>query len=179
VTSVDKANVLETSRLWRDTVTRVFDAEFPDLELEHVLVDACAMHLLRDPRRFDVVLTDNLFGDILSDEAAMIVGSLGVLPSASLGDAGPGLFEPVHGSAPSLAGQGRANPYGAILSAALLLRLGLGLVEEADRVETAVSRAWRNGWRTPDLLGGVQGTGAVGQAVAEWIASDALDLVVP
>ncbi|MEO8450863.1 MAG: 3-isopropylmalate dehydrogenase [Gemmatimonadota bacterium] len=152
LTSVDKANVLETSRLWRETVSRVVRSEFPDLELEHVLVDACAMHLLRDPRRFDVILTENLFGDILTDEAAMLAGSIGVLPSASLGiPGGPGLFEPIHGSAPDLTGTGLANPYGAILSAAMLLRYGLGLVPEADAVEGAVEAAWNEGHLPVDL----------------------------
>jgi 3-isopropylmalate dehydrogenase len=153
VTSVDKANVLETSRLWRETVTRLFQAEFPDVDLEHLLVDAAAMHLLRAPRRFDVVLTENLFGDILTDEMAAVAGSIGILPSASFGDAGaPGLFEPIHGSAPDLAGRGVANPYGAILSAALLLRYGLNLSAEAEVVERTAESLWAEGWRTPDMI---------------------------
>ena len=131
VTSVDKANVLEVSRLWREVVTEVA-AAYPDVTLEHMYVDACAMKLALAPSSFDVVLTENLFGDILSDEAGAIVGSLGLLPSASLGD-GPGLFEPVHGSAPDIAGRGIANPIGAIASAAMLLELGLGLVSGRAR----------------------------------------------
>jgi 3-isopropylmalate dehydrogenase len=173
VTSIDKANVLETSRLWRETVTRVFASEFAEVELEHLLVDAAAMHLLRAPRRFDVLLTENLFGDILTDEAAAIAGSIGVLPSASLGDGtGPGLFEPIHGSAPDLAGRGVANPYGAILSAGMLLRHGLGLTVEAEVVERAVENAWAEGWRTADLAGAGPGFGTeeVGREVARRIA---------
>jgi 3-isopropylmalate dehydrogenase len=174
VTSVDKANVLETSRLWRETVTGVMDDEFADLELNHLLVDACAMHLLRDPRSFDVVVTENLFGDILSDEAAMLVGSIGMLPSASLGDPGrPGVFEPIHGSAPDLARTGRANPSGAILSAALLLRHGLGLTAEAATVERAVESAWRAGCRSADLapVGAAWPTEAIGREVAARIVA--------
>jgi len=150
VTSVDKANVLETSQLWRAVVTDVA-ARFPDVRLEHMYVDACAMTLVLDPRRFDVVLTENLFGDILSDEAGAVVGSLGLLPSASLG-AGPGLFEPVHGSAPSLAGRDVANPLGAILSVGMLLADGLGLCEEAAAVEQAVAWTLAQGCRTQDLV---------------------------
>lgn len=150
VTSVDKANVLATSRLWRRTVERVA-RDFPDVHLEHAYVDAFAAALLADPSRYDVVLTENLFGDILSDEASMLVGSLGLLPSASLGPRSPGLFEPVHGSAPELAGSNRANPIGAILSAALLLRYGLHLPEEATVVERAVAVVLDDGVRTPDV----------------------------
>jgi 3-isopropylmalate dehydrogenase len=150
VTSVDKANVLETSRLWRETVTRV-GAEYPEVELEHLLVDNAAMQLVSKPTGFDVILTENLFGDILSDEAAMLTGSLGMLPSASLGGAGPGLFEPVHGSAPDIAGKGIANPLATILSAAMMLRHGLGLAAEADAVEAAVEAVLDEGLRTPDL----------------------------
>jgi 3-isopropylmalate dehydrogenase len=154
VTSVDKANVLETSRLWREVVTRVHADEFPDVELEHQLVDSAAMRLLTEPRWFDVLLTENLFGDILSDEAAMLTGSLGMLPSASLGDgSGPGVFEPSHGSAPDIAGQGTANPLATILSAAMLLRDGLGLETEARAVEAAVDAALDAGLRTADLGG--------------------------
>jgi 3-isopropylmalate dehydrogenase len=154
VTSVDKANVLETSRLWREVVTRVHADEFPDVELEHQLVDSAAMRLLTEPRWFDVLLTENLFGDILSDEAAMLTGSLGMLPSASLGDgSGPGLFEPSHGSAPDIAGQGIANPLATILSAAMLLRDGLGLEAEARAIEAAVDAALDAGLRTADLGG--------------------------
>jgi 3-isopropylmalate dehydrogenase len=153
VTSVDKANVLETSRLWREVVVRVQREEFPGVELEHVLVDNAAMQLVSAPSRFDVILTENMFGDILSDEAAMITGSIGMLPSASLGDGGPGLFEPVHGSAPDIAGQGIANPLAMFLSVALLLRHGLHLEAEAAAVESAVDRALADGLRTRDLGG--------------------------
>jgi 3-isopropylmalate dehydrogenase len=150
VTSVDKANVLETSQLWRSVVTDVA-ARYPDVRLEHMYVDACAMALTLDPRRFDVVLTENLFGDILSDEAGAVVGSLGLLPSASLGR-GIGLYEPVHGSAPSLAGKDVANPIGAILSVAMMLRHSFGLTGEAGDFEAAVARALANGARTRDLV---------------------------
>jgi 3-isopropylmalate dehydrogenase len=157
VSSVDKANVLETSRLWRETVMRVHSQEFPNIELEHVLVDNAAMQLVSSPRHFDVILTENLFGDILSDEAAMLTGSIGMLPSASLGAQGePGLFEPVHGSAPDIAGQGIANPLAMFLSAALMLRHGLGLESEAAAVESAVQRALDGGLRTADLGGEVR-----------------------
>ena len=154
VASVDKANVLETSRLWRATVNRVHAEEFPDVELEHVLVDNAAMQLVAAPTRFDVILTDNMFGDILSDEAAMLTGSIGMLPSASLGAPGaPGMFEPVHGSAPDIAGQGIANPLAMFLSAAMLLRHGLGFQDEAAALESAVDRALDDGLRTHDLGG--------------------------
>jgi 3-isopropylmalate dehydrogenase len=153
VTSVDKANVLETSRLWREVVTLVQAEEFPTVELEHVLVDNAAMQLVSAPSRFDVILTENMFGDILSDEAAMITGSIGMLPSASLGAGGPGVFEPVHGSAPDIAGQGIANPLAMFLSVALLLRHGLRLEAEAGAVESAVDRALAGGLRTRDLGG--------------------------
>jgi 3-isopropylmalate dehydrogenase len=153
VTSVDKANVLDTSRLWRDVVTRIHSAEFPHIELEHLLVDAAAMRLVAAPRHFEVILTENMFGDILSDEASMLTGSLGMLPSASLGGVGPGLFEPVHGTAPDIAGQGIANPLGMILSAALMLRHGLGREAEAAAVESAVDRALAGGTRPRDLGG--------------------------
>ncbi len=151
VTSVDKANVLETSRLWRSTVERLFRDEFSDLELEHLLVDAAAMHLLNRPRDFDVIVTENMFGDILTDEASMLAGSMGLLPSASLGDTGPGLYEPIHGSAPDIAGRGIANPYGAILSVALLLRHSLGMEEEAGAIEAAVRATIAEGVLTADL----------------------------
>jgi 3-isopropylmalate dehydrogenase len=158
VSSVDKANVLETSRLWRETVIRVHSEEFPHIELEHVLVDNAAMQLVSAPRRFDVILTENLFGDILSDEAAMLTGSIGMLPSASLGAEGqPGLFEPVHGSAPDIAGKGIANPLAMFLSVAMLLRNGLGMDGEAAVVEDAVAQALSAGLRTADL-GGPDGT---------------------
>jgi 3-isopropylmalate dehydrogenase len=153
VTSVDKANVLETSRLWREVVKRVHSAEFPAIELEHVLVDNAAMQLVATPRHFDVIVTENMFGDILSDEAAMLTGSIGLLPSASLGDDRPGLFEPVHGSAPDITGQGIANPLAMILSAALMLRHGLGREDAAARIESAVDRALDAGLRTRDLGG--------------------------
>ena len=152
VTSVDKANVLETSQLWRSVVGKVA-ARYPDVRLEHMYVDACAMAIALDPRRFDVVLTENLFGDILSDEAGAVVGSLGLLPSASLG-LGIGLYEPVHGSAPSLAGKNVANPIGAILSAAMMLRHSFGLMHEANEIEAAVGAALDAGARTRDLVGG-------------------------
>jgi 3-isopropylmalate dehydrogenase len=153
VTSVDKMNVLETSRLWREVVTRVHSQEFPNIELEHQLVDSCAMKLVVAPRHFDVILTENMFGDILSDEAAMLTGSLGMLPSASLGGEGPGLFEPVHGSAPDIAGTGKANPLAMILSAALMLRHGFGREEAASALESAVDQALERGLRTADLGG--------------------------
>jgi 3-isopropylmalate dehydrogenase len=166
VTSVDKANVLETSRLWREVVMRVHSQEFPNVELEHVLVDNAAMRLVAAPRHFDVILTENMFGDILSDEAAMLTGSIGMLPSASLGADGPGIFEPVHGSAPDIAGQGIANPLAMILSAALMLRHGLGREAEAARIESAVDRALDAGLRTRDL-GGTATTAEATQAVME------------
>jgi 3-isopropylmalate dehydrogenase len=153
VTSVDKMNVLETSRLWREVVTRVHAEEFPNVELEHQLVDSCAMKLVVAPRHFDVILTENMFGDILSDEAAMLTGSLGMLPSASLGGDGPGLFEPVHGSAPDIAGTGKANPLAMILSAALMLRHGFSREEAAASLESAVDKALERGLRTADLGG--------------------------
>ena len=164
VTSVDKANVLETSRLWREVVRRVHAEEFPHVELEHALVDSTAMKLITAPRHFDVILTENMFGDILSDEASVVTGSLGLLPSASIGDGGPGLFEPVHGSAPDIAGQGIANPLAMFLSAALMLRHGLGRQAEASAVESAVDRALAEGLRTRDL-GGTASTAEATQAV--------------
>jgi 3-isopropylmalate dehydrogenase len=166
VTSVDKANVLETSRLWREVVMRVHAAEFPNIELEHVLVDNAAMQLVAAPRHFEVLLTENMFGDILSDEAAMITGSIGLLPSASLGDGGPGVFEPVHGSAPDIAGRGIANPLAMFLSAAMLLRHGLAREEAAARIESAVDRALEAGLRTGDL-GGTATTADATRAVME------------
>ena len=172
VTSVDKANVLEVSQLWRETVTRV-GREYPDVRLEHLYVDYAAMRLVADPASFDVVLTENMFGDILSDEAAVLVGSLGLLPSASLG-AGPGLFEPIHGSAPGIAGQGIANPIGAIASAAMLLRYGLKLGEPADAVDAAIRAALDAGARTKDIAGpGEQalGTREMGERIAELVNS--------
>jgi 3-isopropylmalate dehydrogenase len=153
VTSVDKANVLETSRLWREVVSQLHGAEFPNIELEHLLVDNAAMKLIAAPRHFDVILTENMFGDILSDEAAMLTGSIGMLPSASLGEDGPGVFEPVHGSAPDIAGTGAANPLAMFLSAALMLRHGFGSEAQAAAVESAVDRALAEGLRTRDLGG--------------------------
>jgi 3-isopropylmalate dehydrogenase len=168
LTSVDKANVLETSRLWREVVTHMHDEEFPDVRLGHALVDSTAMQIIRQPRAYDVILTENMFGDILSDEASMLGGSIGLAPSASLGAEGPGLFEPVHGSAPDIAGNDICNPIGAILSAALLLRYGLKLHDEADAVEGAVERVLESGARTGDL-GGEMGCQAMGMAVADEI----------
>ncbi len=151
VTSVDKANVLETSRLWRDVATRVAREEFPDITLEHQLVDSMAMHLLAKPRAYDVIVTENMFGDILTDEASMLAGSMGLLPSASLGEGRCGLYEPIHGSAPDIAGRGIANPVGAILSAALLLRHSLGLQDEAEHIERAVAETLDAGVLGADL----------------------------
>ena len=149
--SVDKANVLETSRLWRDVTNRTLEREFPELETETLLVDAAAMHLLSRPRDFDVIVTENMFGDILTDEASMLAGSLGMLPSASIGDSTRGLYEPIHGSAPDIAGLDIANPCGAIGSAALLLRHSLGLEKEATAVEDAIRAAIAGGARTADI----------------------------
>jgi 3-isopropylmalate dehydrogenase len=169
VSSVDKANVLETSRLWREVVSDLHAREFPHIELEHVLVDNAAMQLISSPRHFEVILTENMFGDILSDEAAMLTGSIGMLPSASLGgsDGGrPGLFEPVHGSAPDIAGRGIANPLAMFLSTALMLRFGLHLESEASAVESAVQGALDAGLRTADL-GGEASTAEATRAVLE------------
>lgn len=151
VTSIDKANVLETSRLWREVSERVAKAEFPDVTLDHMLVDSAAMHLIRRPSDFDVLLTENMFGDILTDEASMLAGSLGLLPSASLGEGRRGIYEPIHGSAPDIAGQGIANPYGTILSVAMLLRHSLELHQEAAVLEQAVHRAIASGVCTKDI----------------------------
>jgi 3-isopropylmalate dehydrogenase len=152
LTSVDKANVLETSRLWRSVCTQTVRHEFPDIQLEHLLVDTCAMELVSRPSCFDVLVTENLFGDILSDEAAVLCGSVGLMPSASLGKGARGLYEPIHGSAPDIAGLGVANPYGTISSVALLLRHSLGLEREAQAVEAAVSSALDQGALTADLM---------------------------
>jgi 3-isopropylmalate dehydrogenase len=152
LTSIDKSNVLETSRLWHEVAQRVIDEEFPAIELTHMLVDAAAMHLIRRPRDFDVLVTENMFGDILTDEASMLAGSLGLLPSASLGEGRRGIYEPIHGSAPDIAGQELANPYGMILSVALLLRHSLSLAAEAAALESAVSAALAHGARTADLV---------------------------
>jgi len=153
LTSVDKANVLEVSRLWRRVAERVVRDEFPELEYEVVLGDAMAMHLISRPATFDVVVTGNLFGDILTDEGAMLPGSMGLLPSASIGDGGPGLYEPIHGSAPDIAGKGLANPLATILASAMLLRHSLGLEAEAAAVESAVESVLDGGHRTRDLAG--------------------------
>jgi 3-isopropylmalate dehydrogenase len=186
VTSIDKANVMETSRLWREVVTRVAP-DYPDVTLDHLLVDNAAMQLVSRPADFDVIVAENLFGDILSDEAAMLTGSLGMLPSASLGaDGDPGVFEPVHGSAPDIAGQGSANPLATFLSAAMMLRHGLGMADEAARIEAAVDKALEDGLRTADLAGGpdvpppmvdvppevVVGTAEMTAAVIEALAQD-------
>jgi len=151
VTSVDKANILESSRLWRQVTTAVA-ANYPQVTLEHMLVDTAAMRLLTGPQQFDVIVTDNMFGDILTDEAAVLAGSMGMLPSASLGEKGGGLYEPIHGSAPDITGKGIANPLATILSAAMLLRYSLGLVSEAEAVERAVDRTLEKGFRTADLI---------------------------
>lgn len=161
--SVDKANVLETSQLWRDVMIETH-TEYPDIALSHMYVDNCAMQLVRNPGQFDVIVTGNLFGDILSDQASMCAGSIGMLPSASLDSAGKGLYEPIHGSAPDIAGQGKANPLATILSAAMMLRYSLGQSEAADRIEGAVAKALAGGARSPDL-GGAMTTAQMGDAV--------------
>jgi 3-isopropylmalate dehydrogenase len=166
--SVDKANVLETSQLWRDVVIEVA-ADYPEIELTHMYVDNAAMQLVRNPGQFDVIVTGNLFGDILSDQASMCAGSIGMLPSASLNGSGKGLYEPIHGSAPDIAGQGKANPCATILSAAMLLRYSLGMDEAADRIEAAVTRALAGGARTADL-GGSLATREMGDAVLKALA---------
>ncbi len=169
--SVDKANVLETSRLWRDVTDRLIQAEFPGLELETLLVDAAAMHLLSRPRDFDVIVTENMFGDILTDEASMLAGSLGMLPSASIGDGSRGLYEPIHGSAPDIAGRDIANPCGAIASAAMLLRHSLGLNDEASAVEAAITKAIASGARTADIVAGSESS-ITTTAMTDLIISD-------
>jgi len=168
VTSVDKSNVLETSRLWRETVIDVAKS-YPDVELEHLLVDAMTMHMLTNAQSFDVVLTENMFGDILTDEASVLCGSMGVIPSASLSDGRTGMFEPIHGSAPDIAGQGKANPLAMILSASWMLRLSFGLETEAQTVERAVEDALAGGHTTRDL-GGSLSTAEVGQWIADRVA---------
>jgi 3-isopropylmalate dehydrogenase len=171
IVSVDKANVLETSRLWRTTVEELIRSEFPDVQLEHMLVDSAAMHLIRKPASFDVLLTENMFGDILTDEASMLAGSMGLLPSASIGAGKLGVYEPIHGSAPDIAGKGVANPYATILSVAMLLRHSLDLKEEAQVVERAVADAVDQGVRTADIAarGKAATTAEAGQAVVELI----------
>ena len=170
LTSVDKANVLETSRLWRETMHKLAK-EYPDVAYDDMLVDNCAMQLVRNPARFDVVVTSNLFGDILSDEASMITGSIGMLPSASLGKGTLGLFEPIHGSAPDIAGTGSANPLATILSCAMLLRYSLNQPEAASAIERAVQRALEEGWRTADISAGkpAVGTREMGDIVCRFI----------
>lgn len=169
VSSVDKANVLETSRLWRSVMHRLAK-EYDDVEYEDVLVDNCAMQLVRDPGQFDVLVTENMFGDILSDEASMITGSIGLLPSASIGDGAPALYEPIHGSAPDIAGQDKANPIATILSAAMMFRYSFHLAQEADAIEAAVDQALADGLRTADIAKSgerIVGTREMGQAIRE------------
>ena len=172
VTSVDKANVLDSSRLWRSVVEDVAK-DYPDVTLEHMLVDNCAMQLVRDPKQFDVILTENMFGDILSDEASMVTGSIGMLSSASLNETKLGLYEPSHGSAPDIAGQNKANPIATILSAAMMLRYSLDLDKEADAVETAVQKVLTDGYRTGDIMSDgckLVGTKEMGDLIADAIA---------
>jgi 3-isopropylmalate dehydrogenase len=177
LTSIDKANVLETSRLWREVTTELVRHEFPDVRLEHALVDAAAMQLIQQPARFDVVVTENMFGDILTDEASVITGSIGMLPSAALAHEGPGLYEPIHGSAPDIAGRGMANPCGAILSAAMLLRHSLGLEAEAQALERAVWDTVGRGIGTADIMGSA-GHGATTERVAAAVAAAVMDTSV-
>ena len=171
VSSVDKANVLETSRLWRSVMHRLAE-EYSDVSYEDVLVDNCAMQIVKDPGQFDVVVTENMFGDILSDEASMVTGSIGLLPSASIGDTAPGLYEPIHGSAPDIAGQDKANPIATILSVAMMFRYSFQRAAEADAIETAVDAVLAEGWRTPDIAeSGVSpiGTREMGRRIREKI----------
>jgi 3-isopropylmalate dehydrogenase len=173
ITLVDKANVLETSRLWREVACRVIEEEFPGVSMETMYVDAAAMHLLTRPADFDVMLTENLFGDILSDEASMLCGSLGLLPSASLNEERFGLYEPVHGSAPDIAGQGKANPYAMLLSVAMLLRHSLGSIDEADALERCIHDCWSDGILTRDLRQDGYSTAGVTDEVCERLTRDA------
>ena len=170
VTSVDKANVLETSRLWRSVMHRLSE-EYPDVQYEDMLVDNTAMQIVRDPSQFDVVVTENMFGDILSDEASMVTGSIGLLPSASIGDTAPGLYEPIHGSAPDIAGQDKANPIATILSVAMMMRYSFQLPAEADAIETAVDAVLAEGWHTADIAGEGDPVGTVemGRLICEHI----------
>jgi len=171
VTSVDKANILESSRLWREVVEKTAK-DYPDVELNHMYVDNAAMQLIRDPSQFDVIVTTNMFGDILSDEASMITGSIGMLPSASLAEGNFGLYEPIHGSAPDIAGQDKANPLATILSAAMMLRYSFNLPKEADAVENAVEKVLKEGYRTGDIMSPgkiLVGTEKIGDKVAEYI----------
>ncbi|MSR58881.1 MAG: 3-isopropylmalate dehydrogenase [Planctomycetaceae bacterium] len=172
LTMVDKANVLEASRLWRAVSARLMAAEFPEVKYDVVLVDSMAMHLISRPRDFDVVVTENMFGDILTDEGSMLTGSMGLLPSASLGSSGPGLYEPIHGSAPDIAGQGVANPLAAILAASMLLRHSLHLETEAESIETAVDNVLSAGFRTRDIAAGGPSLGTIemGTRVIEALA---------
>ncbi len=174
VTSIDKANILESSRLWREVVTEV-SKNYPDIALDHLYVDNAAMQLVRNPRQFDVIVTSNMFGDILSDEASMITGSIGMLPSASLGENSFGLYEPIHGSAPDIAGQDKANPIATILSIAMLLRYTLGLENEAQTVENAVNKVLEEGYRTGDIMSSgktLVGTNKMGELIVESLSKN-------
>jgi 3-isopropylmalate dehydrogenase len=177
VTQVDKANVLETSRLWREVSTQVVADEFPEITLEHQLVDSCAMHLLTRPASFDVVLTENLFGDILSDEASMLCGSMGLLPSASLAEGSFGLYEPIHGSAPDIAGKGIANPYAMLLSVAMMLRHSLHQSDAASALEQVIHACWEDGILTPDLVPNGKSTAEITAEVCKRLS--AKELTVP